>query len=57
MTCYYHRTTAQAAVGILTAGFRDGRGTYMTETEHAGVWVSCEILDENEGACRWPRAT
>jgi hypothetical protein len=46
----YHRTTQLAAEAIMRAGFRDGRGFYMTSQEWEGVWLSSKALDENEGA-------
>ncbi len=36
----YHRTTQEAAEGILAGGFKDATGTYMTRTNHTGVWLS-----------------
>ena len=45
----YHRTNA--AQTILQRGFRDGKGCYLTDSIHTGVWVSDVPLDENEGAC------
>jgi hypothetical protein len=50
MTRYFHRTTAAAAEAILAQGFRDGRGSYMTDRMHEGVWLSDRPLDGNEGA-------
>jgi hypothetical protein len=47
---YYHRTTPDAARAILANGFRDGSGTYMTDREWTGVWISDRPLDGNEGA-------
>ena len=44
----YHRT--QAAEQILSGGFRDGEGTYLTEQVWRGVWLSDQPLDANEGA-------
>ncbi len=44
----YHRTTATAAQSILTNGFRDGHGTYMTDREFSGVWVSPTPLDPQD---------
>ena len=35
---------------ILTDGFRDGEGTYMTRTIHKGVWFSDCPLDFGQGA-------
>ena len=48
---FYHRTTAEAADLILRVGFRDTRGSYMTDREFEGVWMSDRPLDSNEGAC------
>lgn len=36
----YHKTTVEAAAGILREGFRDGTGTYLTTEQHCGVWLS-----------------
>lgn len=47
---YFHRTTASIALIIVANGFRNGRGTYLTQTEHEGVWISTEALGPNEGA-------
>jgi hypothetical protein len=47
---FYHRTTKANAQAIIAGGFRDGEGTYMTDTRHRGVWLSDVPLDENEGA-------
>lgn len=46
----FHRTTIANARSIQRTGFRDGRGSYMTRSEHSGVWLSNVPLDENEGA-------
>lgn len=46
----FHRTTQVAADAILTGGFSDGEGTYMTEQVWRGVWVSDRPLDANENA-------
>ena len=46
----YHRTTRERAETIVQDGFRDAVGTYLTETTHAGVWLSDVPLDVNEGA-------
>lgn len=51
MGIFYHRTTQKAAAAILADGFRDGRGTYMTDRMFAGVWLSDTPLEDNEGAC------
>ena len=50
MYTVYHRTTLGAAVSILKGGFKDATGTYLTSSEHTGVWVSDQPLDINEGA-------
>jgi hypothetical protein len=47
---YYHRTAAADA--ILTEGFRDGQGTYVTGEMQTGVFLSDFALDVNEGAGR-----
>ena len=44
----FHRT--DHADAILREGFRDGEGTYMTDTMLRGVWLSNIPLDGNEGA-------
>jgi hypothetical protein len=44
----YHRTNAAAA--ILSEGFRDGGGTFLTTEWWTGVWLSNVPLDGNEGA-------
>jgi hypothetical protein len=46
----FHRTTDPAAASILTHGFKDARGTYMTATLHRGVWLSNVPVTVNEGA-------
>jgi hypothetical protein len=43
----YHLTFAANA--ILTDGFRDAGGGYLTANVHRGVWVSDVPLDVNEG--------
>jgi hypothetical protein len=45
---FYHRTPHTEA--ILSQGFRDGTGYYMTSVKHTGVWLSNIPLDCNEGA-------
>ena len=47
---FYHRTSTENARAILAGGFRDGSGTYLTEQEFSGVWLSDVPLDGNEGA-------
>jgi len=44
----FHRTPQAAS--ILKDGFRDGEGTYLTETMHRGVWLSDRPLDFGQGA-------
>jgi hypothetical protein len=45
----YHRTDESDA--ILSEGFRDSEGGYLTTGRYRGVWVSAEYpLDVNEGA-------
>jgi hypothetical protein len=44
----YHRT--QQATAIMREGFRDAEDPFGTAEIFAGVWVSAEPLDENEGA-------
>jgi len=46
----YHTTSGEKADAIKRDGFRDGVGSYMTDTEHCGVWLSDRPLDANEGA-------
>ncbi len=45
---FFHRTFA--AETILSEGFRDSTGNYMTVEEHTGVFISDFPLDINEGA-------
>jgi len=44
----FHRT--DDAEAILTSGFKDGTGRYLTTNEYSGVWLSNVPLDVNEGA-------
>jgi len=44
----FHKT--YAATEILRNGFRDGQGSYMTDSILTGVWLSAVPLDLNEGA-------
>jgi hypothetical protein len=46
----YHRTTRDKAGSIKVRGFIDATGTYLTDQEFSGVWVSDVPLDANEGA-------
>ena len=45
----YHVTSAAAATTILRSGFFDGEGSYGTEIELRGVFLSNRALDTNEG--------
>jgi len=45
----YHTTTEQAARAILSGGFKDATGNFLTDREFAGVWLSDRPLDENDG--------
>lgn len=38
----FHRTSAKNVQAILAEGFRDGEGTYMTDQEFRGVWMSAD---------------
>ena len=51
----YHRTTKSAAAAILRSGFKDRRGTYLTDQEFEGVWLSDRPLDGNEIGAAAPR--
>jgi len=46
----YHTTTEASAAEIALSGFRDKTGTFGTELEWIGVFVSDKPLDVNEGA-------
>jgi hypothetical protein len=46
----FHRTGSLNAKKIITFGFQDGEGTYLTEQCWHGVWLSDSILSEDEGA-------
>jgi hypothetical protein len=46
----WHRTRVEAAARISSKGFRDGTGSYLTDREFSGVWLSDELLTANEGA-------
>jgi hypothetical protein len=50
MLTLYHRTSEATARKIIANGFRDGRGHYLTDSEHSGVWLSDKPLNVNEGA-------
>ncbi len=45
----YHVASLAAAASILRGGFVDGEGSYGTETELRGVFLSNRALDANEG--------
>lgn len=36
----YHLTTPEAATNILRQGFRDSTGSYLTNNEYSGVWLT-----------------
>jgi hypothetical protein len=40
----YHLTSAEGGDSIEASGFRDSTGTFMTSSEHKGVWVSDQPL-------------
>jgi hypothetical protein len=44
----FHRSYHSDA--ILSGGFKNATGTYLSCQEQSGVWVSDVPLDENEGA-------
>jgi hypothetical protein len=44
----FHRTAA--ADKILSDGFRNGSGRYLTDEQHEGVWLADRTLDEDPGA-------
>jgi hypothetical protein len=48
-TLLFHKTTSQAAKGILQDGFRDGRTPYMADREFSGIWLSDRPLNANDG--------
>jgi hypothetical protein len=50
MLILFHRTTQENARAILTTGFKDGVGNYLTCQLWTGVWFSDVPLDVNEGA-------
>src|SRR5947209_8567836 len=45
---FYHATTHEAARAILSAGFRDNLGAYLTDRIWTGAWVSDRPLDCND---------
>ncbi len=46
----FHRTSSTRAQAIAAQGFRDGVGSYLTDSSRRGVWLSDKPLDANEGA-------
>jgi len=50
MMILYHRTTRENAEAIKSGGFRDTTGSYFTDREFSGVWLSNVPLDLNDGA-------
>ena len=46
----YRRTRGDLAAAILKGGLTDSTGTYLTDREFSGVWLSDVPLDANEGA-------
>jgi hypothetical protein len=53
----YHVTSAANASAIEREGFKDSRGLFLSEAEHAGVWVAGRALDVNELGGIVPEAT
>jgi hypothetical protein len=47
---FYHASRPEVAQAILSGGFREGSGTYLTRSRHVGVWFSDYALGVNEGA-------
>jgi hypothetical protein len=47
---FYHASTPDRIRSILSEGFQDGCGSYLTRSTYVGVWFSDRPLDENEGA-------
>jgi hypothetical protein len=45
----YHVTRTADAAAISTRGFHDRRGRYLTNVEHAGVWVADRPLIVESG--------
>ena len=50
MITLFHVTTDDAAISILANGFTDGTGTYLTNDQFTGVWLSDQPLGFNDGA-------
>jgi hypothetical protein len=40
----YHLTSPESGDAIEADGFRDSTGSFMTRSEHMGVWVSDRLL-------------
>ena len=49
MIVYHSTRDAETAAAIMTQGFRDATGSYLTDSEHSGVWVSDRPLSAGEG--------
>jgi len=49
----FHRTSAENAALIISEGFKNSTGFYLTMARHTGVWLSNAPLDINEGARRY----
>ena len=47
---FYHTTTSDGARSILSNGFRDREGYYLTKHLWKGVWLADRPLDCNSGA-------
>lgn len=45
----YHATTRANALAIIAGGFVDRTGTYGTDTEWSGVWLSNRVHNCNDG--------
>lgn len=48
-TVFYHRTRRHVAEEIMTNGFRDGTGPYLTGDIHSGVWLADVPLTADYG--------
>jgi hypothetical protein len=48
MRTFYNRTTPETARSILTSGFRNTTGNYITDQEWCGVWLSEEPPDQGQ---------
>jgi hypothetical protein len=45
---FYRRTMGDRAAAILSHGFEDATGSYGTDFEYSGVWLSDRPLDCND---------